>query len=149
MLVRCKKLFLDSSINLHEDEFLTVGKIYTVLVVYSDEKGTRYQLESDNDEQLIIFEANLFEIVSDYIPSNWRIDCKIRDDNTTFLCLEPRTWGNASLDFYEDITDLQYPFSYWRENPDEMPEVVKLYFQERDLIYKEEKEHALTSKKRL
>ena len=46
------------------------------------------------------------------------------------------------MSFYEEITEVRWPLTEWLDDPN-MPEVVKLYFQEKDLIYREEEEYSL------
>ncbi len=97
-----------------------------------------YHLEPDFGG-LAMFDADQFEVVSNYMPSNWEAIVKVNEDDSYYFKLSPRNWNNAPFSFYEEITEVSWPLSEWRQY-DKVPEVVSLYFQERDLIYREEEE---------
>ena len=69
------------------------------------------------------------------------------DSDSYYLILAPLKWDEALFNigasneqgFYEEIYNVNSPLEGWRNYPPEqVPEVVKLYFQEKDIIYKEE-----------
>jgi len=141
MKVRCKRIFSvrPSKIDLgNQTEDLTVGKEYVVLSVYMG-SYISYRIETDCGD-LIILEADQFEMISRYIPSNWEIIVNSEPGKPYYLRLSPRNWNNAPFDFYEEITEVSWPLHEWRQY-EKIPEVVSLYFQERDLIYREEEEY--------
>lgn len=126
---------------------LTVGKEYIALVVYTDKTDyIRFQIECD-DGELRIPAGRQFEIISSYIPSNWEITFKTYTDGSCYLDLAPVIWNKSRFSigtaqehgFYEAIVEVDTPLEGWRKYPiTQIPEVVKLYFQEKDIIYKEE-----------
>ena len=136
---------------------LTVGKIYIVLSVSMSKRGLRLRIECDEGE-LRIPDANRFELLSNYIPSNWEIKFETEDSNSYYLKLAPSKWEEALFNigapneqgFYEEIENVNTPplegLEGWRKYPpDQISEVVKLYFQEKDIIYKEEEAYERSS----
>jgi len=152
MKIKCRKILTSPPCRIDQgaqDEYLAVGREYIVLCVYYEYNGILYyQLESDSGA-LIIFEADQFEVVSNYIPSCWEIETNLLEDGKYSLKLSPKSWNNYincdsgyEMSFYEEITEVRWPLTEWLDDPN-MPEVVKLYFQEKDLIYREEEEYSL------
>lgn len=158
MKVKCKKTKSDSGEILtspgETDEILTVGKEYIVLSLsMSNTHGLLFQIETD-DGELMMPDANIFELLSTYIPSNWEIKFKVYKDGSCYLSLAPKKWEEALFNigtseeqgFYEEIEFVNSPLENWRNYPPEqIPEVVKLYFQEKDIIYKEEEAYEKAS----
>ena len=145
MRVKCTQIFTNRPNRTNrgnKTEHLSVGTEYLVLCIYFSNNGVLdYQIEGDAGD-LIIFEADQFEVLSRHIPSNWEITIKNTkvensNDSTYYLKLAPRRWNNASISFYEEITDVSGPLENWRHWPG-IPEVVKLYLQEKDIIRDEE-----------
>jgi hypothetical protein len=151
MKVKCNKIFInntDGSELYSQDEWLTIGKEYIVLCLYFSHDGAlEYQIEGDNGF-LGIFEAEYFDVLSRYIPSNWEIVTKIFPSGHYYLKLSPSLWNKEfeenNLDFYEDITEIESPLESYRDYPEnERPEIMSLYFQEKDIIFREEEAHRL------
>jgi len=146
MRVKCTKI-LNSNKELDlelEDQYLKVGNEYIVLVVYFTKDGVSYQIESEHDKEPFIPDADQFEILSNYIPSNWEIQVKNYEDGTYYLKLAPKAWNEADFDFWEDITNISGPFDKYRYSPympNHVPREVTLFLQERDIIYREEEEY--------
>jgi len=144
MRVRCTQLLTIRPARTdrgNQTEHLTVGQEYVVLCIsFASDGVLLYQIESDAGN-LILFEADQFEILSSHIPSNWEIDIKINSaesgDNRYYMDLSPRNWNNAQFDFYEEIIESSDPLEEWREDP-HMPKVMQVYFQGKDIIYQEE-----------
>lgn len=148
MRVRCKKLYIKNG-EITEigsrDERLTVGKEYVVLAVYIQGEEVEFQFEGD-DGNLIIFDADQFEQISNHVPSNWELEFETCADGAHYLCLSPKKWNKARYPsgngFYEEIIKENGPLENWRTYPPEMTsEVVKLYLQETEIIYREEEEY--------
>lgn len=142
MRIKCKKILDDDfprEDRGNKSGGLTVNKWYIVLSVYFNKYGLYYQIE-DDDGGLVMFKADQFEIFSSYIPSSWETVVRTYSDGTHCLDLSPRNWNQTSLDFYEKISEVSWPLHEWRQF-EKIPEVVSLYFQERDLIYREEEEY--------
>lgn len=156
MKIICKEIQMDSgklsTIKGSSNGNLTVGKEYIVLVVYYDNPhGLGFQIECDEGD-LMIPSANRFDLVSNYLPSNWEIIFKPISEGSHYFQLAPRAWNKARFEgetadayrpnFYEAIIDVNTPLEGlegWRKYPPEqIPEVVKVYFQEKDIIYQEE-----------
>jgi hypothetical protein len=148
MKVRCKKVYTEqgemSEIG-SRSERLTVGKEYIVLTIYAYGKEMDFQFEGD-DGDLIMFDAEQFEQTSQHIPSNWELEFKTYEDGTHYLSLAPEAWNKARYPsgngFYEEIIEKNGPLENWRGDPSEqIPEVVKLYLQETEIIYSEEERY--------
>jgi len=130
-------------------EDLKVGKEYIVLCLYYGQEGVLYfQFEGDSGG-LFIFEADQFEVLSNYVPSNWEITTKCDPDGRYYLKLSPQSWNSYvnsykgfDMSFYEEITEVTWPLKEWRGDHN-MPDVVKLFFREKDRIHREEKEYRL------
>ncbi len=157
MKIKCTNIILDGKkiedLGISNGR-LTVGKEYIVLVVYTDKTNyIRFQIECD-DGELRIPVGRQFEMLSSYIPSNWEITFKTYTDSSCYLDLAPGVWNKALFNigttkeqgFYESIVEVDTPLEGWRKYPsDQIPEVVKLYFQEKDIIYKEEEAYEKAS----
>ena len=78
MLIKCVKILslFDKIDRGLKTDYLTVGKEYIVLVVYFEKNTLSFQIEDDRGS-LTIFEANQFEIISNYIPTNWEVNFDI------------------------------------------------------------------------
>jgi len=121
-------------------EDLTIGKEYIVLgVLASYGSLINFHIETDCGD-LVIFDADMFDVISNYIPSSWVLDMKCETGGSCYLNLYPKKWNEYPHGFYEEITDVSWPLHEWLQY-ERMPEVVSLYFQERDLIYREESEY--------
>ena len=102
MKVKCKNIF-----NEHTKQFentnlwLTIGKYYIVLEVeIYPGKEVLYRLVGDNsDESPGLYDSKQFEIVSDKIPTNW----KITQLKSGTLNLGPVKW--QKLGFWENCYD--------------------------------------------
>ncbi len=127
---------------------LTVGKEYIVLVLYIKKGFIEFQIENDEGD-IIICSGDQFEILSNYIPSNWEIKCSECQDGSYYLDLAPVAWNNAIFDgetpesyksnFYEAIIEEAGPLENWRSYPqNQIPDVVKVYLREAEIIYREE-----------
>ena len=162
MKIKCTNIILNgnkTSVLGASNGGLTVGKKYIVLVIYIEKDGIGFQIECD-DGELTIPDGDQFEILSSYIPSCWEITFKTKEENSYFYVkLAPKKWNQARFEgetaesykpnFYEAIVDVNTPLEGlegWRNYPsDQIPEVVKLYFQEKDIIYKEEEAYGKSS----
>lgn len=138
MRIQCKRIFNvngEEKTTLGEkNEYLTVGKVYVVLVLYTTEDGVEFQIESD-DGALYILNATEFEIVSNTIPSNWEITCTYYKEGIYHLRFAPKAWNeyksHSGDSFYDDIIEVEAPLEQWRSEKIR-PEVVSVYFQEKD-----------------
>ena len=142
MRVRCKKVYTEEGEKTQIgscSKKLTVGKEYTVLTLVIHGKDGHFQFEGDNGD-LIMFDADQFEQVSQHIPSNWELKFKTCEDGLHYLRLAPEKWNKARYPsgngFYEEIIKENGPLENWRTYPEDMvPEVVKLYLKETEIIY--------------
>jgi hypothetical protein len=84
--------------------FLTVGAEYVVLSVQaSPRQGVHFRIVDDDGSSPGLYEAEKFDLVSDSVPSNWRIAVGVGGSAAAFelapeAWLEPRFW----LDFFGD-----------------------------------------------
>lgn len=122
MRVRCTKLTNDDGIFLEGSDWLTNGKEYIVLGIVVNEGKIELYLEPSEEELAGYFSIEGFEILSNHIPSNWIITF---ESGFKFISLYPKKWKEEPKGFWEGYTDGD-------------PEMIKLYQQERDLIYSEE-----------
>jgi len=147
MRIKCKKILIDnpeSNPPLKQTDWLTVGKEYVVLTVYKSRNEISYHIESDYNDEPVIVDAEQFQVLTNYIPSNWEIKVKDYENGTYYLKLAPRAWNEADFDFWEDITNISGPFDKYRYSPympNHVPREVTLFLQERDIIYREEEEY--------
>jgi len=149
MRVKCKKIFTNRPNRKergNKTEHLEIDKEYIVLSTIMVSDSILYlQLESDAGD-LIMFEADQFDILTTYIPSNWGVLIKpLAQENlntTYYLALSPNNWNNTTYDFLDEILDISGPLESHRDDYP-ISEVMKLYFQEKDLIYREEEEYSL------
>lgn len=88
----------------HGSGFLTVGAEYVVLSVeVSPREGVRFRIQSDDGLTPALHEAAEFDLVSDAVPSNWRIAVGAGGSTAAFELapaewLEPGFWS----DFFGD-----------------------------------------------
>jgi len=87
-----------------------------------------------------MFNADQFDMISSYVPTNWEAIVKVNEDGSYYFKLSPKNWNQATFSFYEEIIEVSWPLYEWRKY-EKIPEVVSLYFRERDLIFKEELEY--------
>ncbi|HRA42148.1 MAG TPA: hypothetical protein PLV31_00475, partial [Gammaproteobacteria bacterium] len=73
------------------------------------------------------FDIRQFDIVSNYVPSNWVVEYNESFDNISFY---PRSWIEAE-NFWDRFID------------DDDPEMIALFEKEKELIYREEAEYEL------
>ena len=143
MKVRCHKILSDFPPRRDlgsKTNSLTVGGEYIVLAVYSNNKNAiLYHIETDSGD-LVIFHADQFEVISKYIPSNWEVRIEADLTKPHYIELSPKNWNQDSFSFYEEIIEVSWPLYEWRKC-EKIPEVISLYFKERDLIYREESEY--------
>lgn len=138
MKVRCKK-FLSSDREkreLEEKQGLTKGKEYIVLGI-SFNKHDRYIYMNDDDEDQLpgYFDIRQFDIVSDYIPSNWVIEYDEKFDSLGFY---PKSWINEQ--------NLSTESGFWEKFVDGDHDMIALFEKEKELIYREEAEYELKQK---
>jgi hypothetical protein len=130
MKVRCKKFLspdrekreLDSSMSLMK------GKEYIVLGISFSEHDRYVYMHGDDENQLPGYcDIRQFDIVSNYVPSNWVVEYNENFDNISFY---PRSWIEAE-NFWDRFID------------DDDPEMIALFEKEKELIYREEAEYGL------
>ena len=130
MKLRCKKIL---SRNKESRETglnggLTKGKEYIVLgISFSAHDRDIYMHYDDEDRLPGYFDIRQFDIVSNYVPSNWVVEYNESFDNISFY---PRSWIEAE-NFWDRFID------------DDDPEMIVLFEKEKELIYREEAEYEL------
>jgi hypothetical protein len=104
-----------------ESPWLTIGKEYVVLeITISAKKGSLYRLVGDNENKMPgLYESLQFEIVSDFIPSNWKISIS----NMTLVVLGPKEWRKNE---------------FWDRCYDQDLQALEIYKREARIIYEEE-----------
>lgn len=122
MKVKCKNIY-----NEHTKEFqdvspwLTISKEYVVLeAMTSASKGLLYRLVGDNaDKSPSVFIASQFEVISDLVPSNWKISIV----NKSLIVLGPKEWRQPN---------------FWDSCYDGDPATLEIYKREARIIMEEE-----------
>lgn len=124
MKVRCKKFLspLRDKVELNSSAFLTKGKEYIILGINFNQHDRDVYIEDDSGALPGYFDIRQFEIVSNYIPSNWVMEYLENFDTLSFY---PKSWIETE-NFWDRFID------------DNDPEMIALYEKERDLIYQEE-----------
>jgi hypothetical protein len=121
--VKCIKFLspLGDGQELDSCTYMTVGKQYIVLGVSFTKNNRRVYLEDDTGGPGYC-DIRQFEIISNFIPSNWSVEYEKDFDA---LSLYPKSWIDDKS-FFEKFVN------------EEDPDATKLYYKERDLIYEEE-----------
>ena len=123
MKLKCKKTVKR---HFYRDEknygtLLTKGKEYVVLGISFSYK-TRYVCLETNDELPAFLDIRAFEVVSNYVPSRWRVQYAEESDQLRFF---PQSWLESQT-FWQALLQQQ------------ASELFSLYRKERDLIFEEE-----------
>ncbi|MBP9763791.1 MAG: hypothetical protein KBD03_00555 [Gammaproteobacteria bacterium] len=130
MKVRCKKFLSEDRERKELDSRmgLTKEKEYIVLGISFSEHNRRIYMHDDDEDELPgYFDIRQFDIVSNYVPSNWVVEYNENFDNISFY---PRSWIEAE-NFWDRFID------------DDDPEMIALFEKEKELIYREEAEYGL------
>lgn len=88
----------------HGSGFLTVGAEYVVLAVEaSPSEGVRFRILDDRGSTPGLHYAAEFDLVSDNVPSNWRIAVGVGGSSAAFE-LAPEPWLQPTywVDFFGD-----------------------------------------------
>jgi hypothetical protein len=102
-------------------ERLTIGKAYMVIELLSSIKnGISYRLIGDNEDgSPAVFPASEFEIISNYVPTNWTLTIK----QNGLIVNGPKAWREPG---------------FWEECYDHDPKALEIYKREAKIIYEEE-----------
>jgi hypothetical protein len=126
MKIRCTKLI---NPNTGQEErsspWRTIGKVYEVLEIYFgvEDAILKYRIKSDDNESPTLSHANLFEVVSDFIPSTWAV----KSVPGKFFTIAPRAWHQAD--------------GFWVAYFDGEPWARDLYLEEVEKMLSEEQEY--------
>jgi len=124
MKVKCVRLLNADDKEVESLPWLTVGRIYHVMgISIEPNRGRRYQIIShDRDPGFATMgyhSADCFEIVSDVIPSNWRVKIYKMSD----IDISPAAWQEPGfLEAFYDADPTAYP----------------IFERERDIILRED-----------
>lgn len=102
-------------------KLLTKGKDYVALGISFSEIA-RYVCLETNDGMPALLDIRQFEVVSNYLPSRWSMQYTWPFDRLSFF---PQSWVDLAF-FWEGLFEKQ------------KLKIFKLYWRERDLIFKEE-----------
>ncbi|HXH55480.1 MAG TPA: hypothetical protein VNK03_07055 [Gammaproteobacteria bacterium] len=131
MKVKCKKFLSEDRERKEVDSRigLTKGKEYIALGIrFSEHDRQIYMLDDDDEDELPgYFDIRQFDIVSNYVPSNWVVEY---NENFDVLDFYPKSWVEAE-NFWDRFID------------DNDPEMIALFEKEKELIYHEEAEYEL------
>lgn len=142
MRIQCKRIFdldhVEKNTIGEKNDYLTVGKVYVVLVLYANKDGVDFQIEAD-DGRLYIFKSTAFHVVSDEIPSNWELTYSPHATQGSYhLILAPKAWnrykGYFGESFYDEIVEVEGALESWRHETIRSP-VLDVYFEEKDIIH--------------
>ena len=123
MKIKCIRLLDSGGREVEFSPWLTLGRIYHVLSIFTDQNGKRsYGIISGFREgewpQIGSHQEECFEVVSDVVPSNWRT---MVYQNTTDI--SPAAWQAPG--FYETFSDHD-------------PTTYPIFERERDIILSED-----------
>lgn len=124
MKVKCIRILDSSDKEVEFSPWLTLGRIYHVMGIYIEPgRGRRYQIISHNRDPgfatMGYHSAECFEIVSDVIPSNWRVKIYKMTD----IDISPEAWQMPG--FLEDFYDAD-------------PKAYSIFERERNIILSED-----------
>jgi|688.fasta_scaffold592465_2 hypothetical protein len=125
MLIKCIKIISPVTKEDLGDKspWLIKGKEYVVLALNISSKcGIIVCLQTEHYNEPAYFSLNGFEIISQYMPTNWITLTKQIDDET-FIDILPQSWSYNG--FFIDLEDENY-------------QAIKLFNKEAELIYREE-----------
>ncbi len=133
MKVKYKKFLIEGE---NETELDSIGEItkekeYIVLGISFSKRDRDIYIHYDEDQLPGYFDIRQFDIVSNYVPSNWIVRYRENFDNISFY---PKSWVEAE-NFWDRFID------------DNDPEMIALFEKEKKLIYREEAEHELKQRK--
>lgn len=102
MIVRCVRLINEVTGEFEESSpWATVGKTYVVLAIsMTPDQPVRFRLIGDDAGTPVLFDSRMFELVSDEIPSSWRVDL-VADG---FVEMAPSSWLRQG--FWDDYFDV-------------------------------------------
>ena len=125
MKVKCVKLVDVNGDPVEFSPWLTISRVYHVMGIFMDQQsGLRYRIISQDRDPgfatMAYQDAGLFEVVSDIIPSNWRI----RILNNSTIDISPAAWQqNGFLEAFYNRDQSSYPIfererdAVFREDP--------------------------------
>ena len=121
MKVRCIKLIdEDSGEALENSSWLTIGKEYHVLSVHMQHGlPVKFQTIGNDGATPAYHNANQFEIVTGFIPSNWIIDF----ESESYFKLFPKEWCKPG---------------FWEDYFNDMPEAIDLFNSVKQKLFREE-----------
>jgi hypothetical protein len=101
MKVRCvTQVDEHTGSRLEKSSWLTVGKVYHVLEISIDQRGTiKFRLVGDDEKTPALHLWTQFSLASNVIPSCWIVDLRPE----VLFSLRPRTW--AGRGFWERYFD--------------------------------------------
>jgi hypothetical protein len=124
MKVKCVRILDSAGKEIESSPWLTLGRIYHVMTIYIEsDKRRSYRIISNNRDPgfatMGYHSAECFEIVSDVIPSNWRVKIYKMAD----IDISPEAWQVPG--FLEDFYDAD-------------PKAYSIFERERDVILSED-----------
>lgn len=123
MKVECVRLLDSAGREIESSSWLTLGRVYHVMSIYTDKDGTRsYGVINRHPDgewpQLGSHQAECFKVVSEVVPSNW---CEWTRENATGVA--PAAW--LAPGFFEAFYDHD-------------PATYLIFERERNIILKED-----------
>jgi hypothetical protein len=104
MKVKCIQLLDEQNISLDKSGWLTIGRIYHVLsIIVEKDRPVSFQLIGDDEITPAYHNANLFEVISDIIPSSWAV----ASIPNKYFELAPRAWLRPGFleDYFNGVED--------------------------------------------
>jgi hypothetical protein len=104
MKVICVRLLNADNLEVESMPWLSLGRVYHVMSIYIESNGARsYRIISNDVDAgfatMGYHFAECFKIISDVIPSNW----KVRVCNMSDIDISPEAW--QAPNFFEDFYD--------------------------------------------
>ena len=121
MKVRCIKLIDEQTGKvLESSSWLTVDKEYRVLSIYmQDTLPIKFQIIGNDWATPAYHNANQFEIITTFIPSDWIVDF----ETGSYFKIAPKEWCKPG---------------FWEDYYDGMPEALALFDSVKDKLIQEE-----------
>lgn len=123
MRVKCINIYNQISEKYEEKSLsLTIGKEYLIIemIIYPGDEVI-YRLICDDLTTPALFDSKQFIIISNKIPSNWKINQRFAD-GCNAITLAPEPW---------------LELGFWGDYFDSNPEAIAVYEKEKEIIYAE------------
>ncbi|HLK14712.1 MAG TPA: hypothetical protein VKT78_07905 [Fimbriimonadaceae bacterium] len=99
MKVRCIQLIDGMGNKVTSSPWVRLGDVYHVLAIWIDPKQTRFRLVGGREASPVLYDPEMFELVSTVIPPSWIVTSL----QAGCFALEPEPWTQRG--FWEEFFD--------------------------------------------